>query len=130
MQTSHEKPKTRYLSPLAADIEAEFGALRRVRGEGGGLPAAKSDALRIALEQAALDLPQAVRPGFHRNCLEQLRSHFGCEYFEIAASQFHEAVALIGRQIAQARERIDRLAIELPRAENRRWRVTFFDLSS
>jgi hypothetical protein len=129
MAKSPQQSKVPYLSPLAADIEAEFGSLRRVKGEGGPLSAARLDALRIALEQAAGNLPKALHRGFHLNCTERLKAHFGCDYREISESQFQEAVAVIGQQIAEARHRIDKLAIELPRTENRRWRVTFFDLA-
>jgi hypothetical protein len=129
MAKSPQQSKALYLSPLAADIEAEFGALRHIKGEGGPLSAARLDALRIALEQAAQNLPKALHRGFHLNCTERLKSHFGCDYREIAESQFQEAVAVIGQQITEARHRVDKLAIELPRAENRRWRVTFFDLT-
>lgn len=129
MQKIPQKPKTRYLSPLAADIEAEFGSLRHVRGEGGRLSAAKANALRIAFEQAGQTLPKVLRQSFIRNCAERLQAHFGRDYREICESQFHEAVAVIGQHILEARSRIDKLAIELPRTENRRWRVTFFDLT-
>lgn len=129
MAKSLQQSKTQCLSPLAADIEAEFGALRHVKGEGGPLSAARLDALHIALAQAAGNLPKALRQGFHRNCTERLKSHFGCDYHAISESQFQEAVGVIGRQIVEARNRVDKLAIELPRAENRRWRVTFFDLT-
>jgi hypothetical protein len=120
---------TRYLSPLAADIEAEFGALLHAGGEGGQLSAAKADVLCISFEQAAQALPQALRRSFVRNCTERLTAHFGRDYREICESQFHEAVAVIGQQIIETRNRIDKLAIELPRAEDHRWRVTFFDLT-
>lgn len=126
---SPHRSTTGYLSPLAADIEAEFGSLRHVKGEGGPLPAAKLAALQIAFEQAADNLPLALRQGFHRNCTERLKSHFGCDYRDISESQFQEAIGVIGQLIIEARGRVDKLAIELPRAENRRWRVTFFDLN-
>lgn len=129
-KTTHHEPKTKHLSPLAADIEAEFGSLRDVRGEGARLAKARADALRIAFEQAARTLPEALRQGFIRNCAKRLEVHFGRDYREIRESQFHEAVAVVGQQIGEARQRIDKLAIELQPEDNRRWRVTFFDLTN
>ena len=130
MPKTPKESKMQYLSPLAADIEAEFGSLRHAKGKGGQLSAEKANVLRIAFEQSGQTLPKALRQSFIRNCTERLKAHFGRDYREICESQFHEAVAIIGQQIVEARSRIDRLAIELPRAENHRWRVTFFDLTS
>lgn len=126
MPQTPPKSKPPYLSPLAADIKAEFGSPRHASGEGGQLSVAKADALRISFEQAAQALPKAQRRSFAHNCTERLKAHFGRDYREICESQFHEAVAVIGQQIIEARNCIDKLAIELPRAENHRWRVTFF----
>ena len=128
MPRTPPKSKTRRLSPLAADIEAEFGPLRHASGEGGQLSAAKANALCISFEQAAQTLPKMLRQSFIHNCVERLKVHFGRDYREICESQFHEAVAIVGQQIIEVRNRIDNLAIELPCAENHRWRVTFFDL--
>lgn len=128
MPKAPPKPTTPYLSPLAADIEAEFGPVRHAGGKGGQLSAAKADALCISFEQAAQMLPQVLRRSFVRNCTERLQAHFGRDYRKICDSQFHEAVAVIGQQIIETRNRIDELAIEMPCAENHRWRVTFFDL--
>jgi hypothetical protein len=116
---------------LAADIKAEFGSPRHTSDEGGQLlSAAKADALCISFEQAAQMLPEVLRRSFIHNCTEKVRAHLGCDDREICESQFHEAVAIIGQQIIEARNRIDKLAIELPRTENHCWRVTFFDLPS
>lgn len=115
MSNSLPQPKTRYLSPLAAEIEAEFGPLRHARGESGPLSATRADALRIALEQAAEELPEALRQIFHRNCTERLKAHFGREYFEISENQFYEAVAAIGQQVAEARSRADNSRINSSR---------------
>lgn len=131
MTRTPPKSKTRSPSPLAADIKAEFGSPRHTSDEGGQLlSAAKADALCISFEQAAQMLPEVLRRSFIHNCTEKVRAHLGCDYREICESQFHEAVAIIGQEIIEARNRIDKLAIELPRTESHCWRVTFFDLPS
>lgn len=129
MHKTPSKSRHQPLSPLAADIEAEFGMLRRpAPREGGPLAPAQANALRVAIEQAAQAMPKALRASFVRNAAERLRAHFGRDHDDIGEGQFHEAVAVIGQYIAEARRRLDRIAVEMPRTEHRRWRVTFFDL--
>ncbi|MET3497868.1 hypothetical protein [Variovorax boronicumulans] len=90
-KTLHQASNTKHLSPLAADIEAEFGSLRDVGGEGARLTRASAEALRIGVEQAARAMPEAMRQGFIRSCESRLEANWG--------------------------------------RDDRRWRVTFFDLT-
>lgn len=51
-------------------------------------------------------------------------------FWSLCESQFRQAKGLIGRTVIDARSHMGKLAFELPRTENRRWRVTFFDPTS
>jgi hypothetical protein len=61
MLNTDQAPRRRQLSPLAADIEAEFGHLRITR-IGPRINAAQVHALRTAIDQAGLTMPKALRP--------------------------------------------------------------------
>lgn len=129
MSNSHHSPNRRQLSPLAADIEAEFGHLRRVTTIGPRMSAAQLHALSTSISEASAAVPKAIRGSFHRNCLERLRNHFGLEYRNLAANQFGEAVSVVSSHIEETRRKIDRMSIEIPKADNRRWRVKMISYS-
>ncbi|WP_298705675.1 hypothetical protein [uncultured Variovorax sp.] len=129
MLNTDQAPRRRQLSPLAADIEAEFGHLRITR-IGPRINAAQVHALRTAIDQAGLTMPKALRPGFFRNCLERLKNHFGLEYRNLSTSQFREALAVISAHIEETRKKIDGVAFEIPKTDNRRWRVSFLGMNN
>lgn len=117
----------RPLSPLAADIEAEFGHLRPEVLTGPRLSAAQAHALRLSIDEVSRTVPKQLRSNFHRSCLERLKNHFGIEYRNLASSQFREAVAIVSAHIEEARKKVDKMSIEIPKTDSRRWKVTFFN---
>lgn len=123
-----QAPRRQQLSPLAADIEAEFGHLRITR-IGPRINAAQVHALRTAIDQAGMTMPKALRAAFLRNCLERLKNHFSLEYRNISTTQFREALAIISAHIQKTRTKIDGVAIEIPKFDNRRWRVSFLGMN-
>jgi KilA-N domain len=74
----------------------------------------ETEILRSMVNDHAARLPKPQQAKFVIQAWSKLKSHFGVAYRNIPASQFSEAISLIGRHIANH----DALALPAPIAEN------------